>query len=92
MAADQGTEHQEHNDVDQDQLRGRPYTMPESLQRCYDWASEAFGWRPNQRLLAHGPKRRGIEDTSEGLTLGTPTTLAEIETHPVIKQRYPLLA
>jgi xanthine dehydrogenase YagS FAD-binding subunit len=34
----------------------------------------------------------GIEDTSQGVTLGTLTTLAEIETHPVIKQRYPLLA
>jgi xanthine dehydrogenase YagS FAD-binding subunit len=34
----------------------------------------------------------GIEDTSQGVTLGTLTTLTEIETHPVIKQRYPLLA
>jgi CO/xanthine dehydrogenase Mo-binding subunit len=48
------------NYADHDQLRGRPYTMPESLQRCYDRASEAFGWRPYQRPLAHGPKRRGI--------------------------------
>jgi xanthine dehydrogenase YagS FAD-binding subunit len=34
----------------------------------------------------------GIEDTSQGVTLGTLTTLAEIETHAVIQQRYPLLA
>jgi xanthine dehydrogenase YagS FAD-binding subunit len=34
----------------------------------------------------------GIEDTSQGLTLGALTTLSEIETHPVIQQRYPLLA
>jgi xanthine dehydrogenase YagS FAD-binding subunit len=34
----------------------------------------------------------GIEDTSQGMMLGTLTTLAEIETHPVIKRRYPLLA
>jgi xanthine dehydrogenase YagS FAD-binding subunit len=34
----------------------------------------------------------GIEDTSQGLTLGALTTLAEIETHAVIKQRYPMLA
>jgi xanthine dehydrogenase YagS FAD-binding subunit len=34
----------------------------------------------------------GIEDTSQGMTLGTLTTLAEIETHPVINRHYPLLA
>jgi len=34
----------------------------------------------------------GIEDTLQGVTLGTLTTLAEIETHAVIQQRYPLLA
>ena len=34
----------------------------------------------------------GVEDTGQGLTLGALTTLTEIETHPVVKQRYPLLA
>jgi xanthine dehydrogenase YagS FAD-binding subunit len=44
----------------------------------------------NIKRLAELP--RGIEDRSEGLTLGALTTLEEIETHPVIKQRYPSLA
>jgi CO/xanthine dehydrogenase Mo-binding subunit len=48
------------NYTDHDQLRGRPYTMPESLRRCYERASEAFGWRMYQRPQANGPKRRGI--------------------------------
>jgi xanthine dehydrogenase YagR molybdenum-binding subunit len=43
-----------------DQLRGRPYTMPESLRRCYERAREAFGWHSYQRPPADGPKRRGI--------------------------------
>jgi xanthine dehydrogenase YagS FAD-binding subunit len=33
-----------------------------------------------------------IEETSDGLTLGALTTLAEIETHPLIAERYPALA
>jgi xanthine dehydrogenase YagS FAD-binding subunit len=33
----------------------------------------------------------GVEDTSQGLNIGALTTLTEIETHPVIRQRYPLL-
>jgi CO/xanthine dehydrogenase Mo-binding subunit len=43
-----------------DQLRERPYTVPESLRRCYERASETFGWRTYQRPPADGPKRRGI--------------------------------
>jgi CO/xanthine dehydrogenase Mo-binding subunit len=43
-----------------DQLRERSYTTPESLRRCYEQASEAFGWRTYQRPPADGPKRRGI--------------------------------
>jgi xanthine dehydrogenase YagS FAD-binding subunit len=35
---------------------------------------------------------RGIDNTSQGLSLGTLTTLAEIETHAVIQRHYPLLA
>jgi xanthine dehydrogenase YagS FAD-binding subunit len=34
----------------------------------------------------------GIEDTSQGLSIGALAALTEIETHPVIRQRYPLLA
>jgi xanthine dehydrogenase YagS FAD-binding subunit len=34
----------------------------------------------------------GIEDTPQGLSIGALTTLTEVETHPVIQQRYPLLA
>lgn len=34
----------------------------------------------------------GIAETSDGLTLGALTTLAEIETHPLIAERYPALA
>jgi xanthine dehydrogenase YagS FAD-binding subunit len=34
----------------------------------------------------------GIEDTSQGLSIGALTTLTEIETHPAIQQGYPLLA
>lgn len=36
--------------------------------------------------------RGGVEDTGQELLLGALTTLTEIETHPVIQQRYPLLA
>jgi xanthine dehydrogenase YagS FAD-binding subunit len=35
---------------------------------------------------------RGVQDTPQGLTLGALTTLSEVETHPAIRQRYPLLA
>src|SRR5919202_5035793 len=34
----------------------------------------------------------GVEDTGQGLILGALTTLTEMETSPVVKQRYPLLA
>ena len=43
-----------------DQVRGRPYTTPDSLRLCYERATEAFGWRTYARPPAHGPKRRGI--------------------------------
>lgn len=35
---------------------------------------------------------RGIEETQHGVTLGALTTLTEIETSPLIQQRYPMLA
>jgi xanthine dehydrogenase YagS FAD-binding subunit len=34
----------------------------------------------------------GVEESAEGLRLGALTTLTEVETHPVIRQRYPMLA
>jgi xanthine dehydrogenase YagR molybdenum-binding subunit len=48
------------NYADHDQLRGRPYTTPESLRRCYERASQAFGWTTYQRPAPNGAKRRGI--------------------------------
>ncbi|HSF31997.1 MAG TPA: xanthine dehydrogenase family protein molybdopterin-binding subunit [Candidatus Tectomicrobia bacterium] len=48
------------NYADHDQLHRRPYTTPDSLRRCYERASEVFGWRTYQRPPANGPKRRGI--------------------------------
>jgi CO/xanthine dehydrogenase Mo-binding subunit len=48
------------NYADYDQLRGRPYTVPESLQRCYERVSDTFGWHTYERPQPHGPKRRGI--------------------------------
>jgi xanthine dehydrogenase YagR molybdenum-binding subunit len=43
-----------------DQKNERPYSMPDSLRRCYERATETFGWRTYQRAAARGPKRRGI--------------------------------
>jgi xanthine dehydrogenase YagR molybdenum-binding subunit len=34
--------------------------MPDSLRRCYERASETFGWRHDQRAETRGAKRRGI--------------------------------
>jgi CO/xanthine dehydrogenase Mo-binding subunit len=48
------------NYADHDQLRGRPYTTPESLRLCYEHAEEAFGWHTYQRPPTTGSKRRGI--------------------------------
>jgi xanthine dehydrogenase YagR molybdenum-binding subunit len=48
------------NYTEHDQLHGRPYTMPESLRRCYERVSEAFDWRSYQRPPVNGLKRRGI--------------------------------
>jgi hypothetical protein len=42
-------------DAHDDQRRGQPYTTPESLRRCYERASEAFGWLSYQRPPAGGP-------------------------------------
>jgi len=43
-----------------DQKRNIPYTTPDSLRRCYERATDVFGWRHYQRPLVHGAKRRGI--------------------------------
>src|SRR5947208_3702433 len=43
----------------EDQTKGRPYSSPEALRRCYERAAEAFGWRERRRPAQQGPKRRG---------------------------------
>ncbi len=48
------------NYADEDQVRGWPYTRPESLRRCYEHATEVFGWRRDQPPPTKDPKRRGI--------------------------------
>jgi xanthine dehydrogenase YagR molybdenum-binding subunit len=48
------------NYAEQDQKKGDPYTLPESLRRCYERVSETFGWRDYQRSPVQGSKRRGI--------------------------------
>jgi CO/xanthine dehydrogenase Mo-binding subunit len=48
------------NYADQDQMRNRPYTTPESLRLCYQRATEAFGWRQYKKPPANSSKRRGI--------------------------------
>jgi xanthine dehydrogenase YagR molybdenum-binding subunit len=44
----------------EDQKRAVPYTTPDSLRRCYERATEAFGWRHYQRPPVSQAKRRGI--------------------------------
>jgi len=34
----------------------------------------------------------GVQETADGVSLGTLTTLAEIETHPLLRERYPALS
>jgi CO/xanthine dehydrogenase Mo-binding subunit len=46
-----------HNYADEDQVRGRLYTRPEGLRRCYERAAEVFGWRSYQRPPTNGSKR-----------------------------------
>src|SRR5204863_3898378 len=33
------------NYSEEDACKGKPYTTPESLRRCYERATEAFGWQ-----------------------------------------------
>jgi xanthine dehydrogenase YagR molybdenum-binding subunit len=48
------------NYTETDQMKGKPYTSPESLRLCYERVSKAFGWRGYARAPAAGSKRRGI--------------------------------
>ncbi len=43
-----------------DQKKEQPYSSPEALRRCYERATEEFGWADYQRPPAQGSKRRGI--------------------------------
>ena len=43
-----------------DQKKNQPYTSPEGLRRCYERASQEFGWSDYRRPAAQGSKRRGI--------------------------------
>lgn len=47
------------NYAERDQKRDLPYTTPSGLRRCYEAATEAFGWHTYQHQEARGPKRRG---------------------------------
>jgi xanthine dehydrogenase YagR molybdenum-binding subunit len=50
----------ERNYASVDQLEGKPYSLPEGLQLCYDTVTEAIGWPTYQRPEPAGSKRRGI--------------------------------
>jgi len=43
-----------------DQTEGKPYTLPEGLQLCYDKVTGAIGWSDYQKPANQGPKRRGV--------------------------------
>lgn len=47
------------NYTEDDQLTGKPITLPQGLWLCYDRATEAFGWDGYQRPAPAGAKRRG---------------------------------
>ena len=48
------------NYAEDNQVDGKPLTLPEGLRLCYERATEAFGWGSYQRPAPNGPKRRGI--------------------------------
>jgi len=50
----------ERNYADTNQQNGKPYTLPDSLRRCYAAVAEAFGWARYQRPAPDGPRRRGV--------------------------------
>ncbi|MGE5525650.1 MAG: xanthine dehydrogenase family protein molybdopterin-binding subunit [Rhodospirillaceae bacterium] len=43
-----------------DQIKGKPYTQPESLRRCIEDAARAFGWDATRERAGSGTKRRGF--------------------------------
>nr|MBA2518326.1 xanthine dehydrogenase family protein molybdopterin-binding subunit [Chloroflexia bacterium] len=47
------------NYAEEDQLSGKPITLPEGPRLCYDRATEAFGWNDYQPPPPTGSKRRG---------------------------------
>jgi xanthine dehydrogenase YagR molybdenum-binding subunit len=48
------------NYSERDQQKDQPYTSPESLSRCSEQATRAFGWQDYRKPEPDGPKRRGI--------------------------------
>ncbi len=48
------------NYAETDQKREKPFTRGDGLRRCYEAASERFGWRLYRRDAQSGSKRRGI--------------------------------
>lgn len=48
------------NYAEEDQVEGKPITLPQGLRLCYERVTEAFGWSGYQRPAANGSKRRGI--------------------------------
>ncbi len=52
-----------------------------------------FGQLPQKRFLSiwNLPEMRGIEVTTESVTLGALTTYTEVQRHPVLQQEFPLL-
>jgi xanthine dehydrogenase YagR molybdenum-binding subunit len=48
------------NYAEEDQKRGKPYTIPQALRVCYERATNTFGWEGYRRSTGSGTKRRGI--------------------------------
>jgi xanthine dehydrogenase YagR molybdenum-binding subunit len=48
------------NYAERDQQKDQPYTSPESLRRCSEQSTRAFGWRDYRKPAPDGAKRRGI--------------------------------
>ncbi|HMQ32450.1 MAG TPA: xanthine dehydrogenase family protein molybdopterin-binding subunit [Chloroflexaceae bacterium] len=50
----------ERNYTEVNQQKGKPYTSPDSLRRCYEAVAERFGWASYRRPAPDGPRRRGV--------------------------------
>ena len=48
------------NYAETDQKQGKPYSLPEGLELCYDRVTEAIGWDSYRKPAPEGSKRRGI--------------------------------